>query len=96
MAVRQLREYFAGTRRHFTVSLHLDGTPFQQQAWAEMQKIAYGDTISYAQQAARMKKPRAVRAVGSANGAVSSCGGQQRRPWGLCAGADDETSPVGD
>jgi methylated-DNA-[protein]-cysteine S-methyltransferase len=68
-AVRQLREYFAGTRRHFTVSLHLDGTPFQQHAWAEMQKIAYGDTISYAQQAARMKKPRAVRAVGSANGA---------------------------
>lgn len=69
MAVRQLREYFAGTRRNFTVPLHLAGTPFQERAWAEMQKIAYGSTISYAQQAARMKKPRAVRAVGSANGA---------------------------
>jgi len=68
-AVRQLREYFAGTRRNFTVPLHLAGTPFQQRAWLEMQKIPYGSTISYAQQAARMKKPRAVRAVGSANGA---------------------------
>jgi methylated-DNA-[protein]-cysteine S-methyltransferase len=68
-AVRQLREYFAGKRRNFTVPVDLAGTPFQQRAWAEMQKIAYGSTISYAQQAARMKKPRAVRAVGSANGA---------------------------
>jgi methylated-DNA-[protein]-cysteine S-methyltransferase len=69
MAVRQLREYFAGKRRNFTVPLDLAGTPFQQRTWLELRRIRYGSTISYAQQAARMKKPRAVRAVGSANGA---------------------------
>lgn len=68
-AVRQLREYFAGTRRNFTVPLHLDGTEFQQQAWAAMCDIRYGDTLSYAQQAKAIGKPKAVRAVGSANGA---------------------------
>lgn len=68
-AVRQLREYFAGTRRKFTVPLHLDGTEFQQQAWAAMRNIRYGHTLSYAQQARAIGKPKAVRAVGSANGA---------------------------
>jgi methylated-DNA-[protein]-cysteine S-methyltransferase len=68
-AVRQLREYFAGTRRTFTVSLDLDGTEFQQQAWAAMCSIRYGHTLSYAQQAKAIGKPKAVRAVGSANGA---------------------------
>ena len=68
-ALRQLREYFAGKRRNFTVPLDLAGTPFQQRTWLELRRIRYGSTISYAQQAARMKKPRAVRAVGSANGA---------------------------
>lgn len=68
-AVRQLREYFAGTRRKFAVSLDLDGTEFQQQAWAAMCGIRYGDTLSYAQQAKAIGKPKAVRAVGSANGA---------------------------
>ena len=68
-AVRQLREYFAGTRRNFTVPLHLEGTEFQQQAWAAMCGIRYGHTLSYAQQAKAIGKPKAVRAVGSANGA---------------------------
>jgi methylated-DNA-[protein]-cysteine S-methyltransferase len=68
-AVRELREYFAGKRTTFTVVLDLDGTPFQQRAWAAMRKIPYGRTISYAQQARSMRTPRAVRAVGSANGA---------------------------
>ena len=68
-AVRQLREYFAGTRRKFAVSLDLDGTEFQQQAWAAMCSIRYGHTLSYAQQAKAIGKPKAVRAVGSANGA---------------------------
>lgn len=68
-AVRQLREYFAGTRRNFTVPLHLEGTEFQQQAWAAMRKIRFGRTMSYAQQAKAIGKPKAVRAVGSANGA---------------------------
>lgn len=68
-AVRQLREYFAGKRRRFDVSLHLDGTIFQQRAWQAMRGIPYGETISYAQQAKRIGKPRATRAVGTANGA---------------------------
>jgi len=68
-AVRQLREYFAGTRRKFAVPLDLEGTEFQQQAWAAMCGIRYGDTLSYAQQAKAIGKPKAVRAVGSANGA---------------------------
>ena len=68
-AVQQLREYFAGTRRKFAVPLDLDGTEFQQRAWAVMCGIRYGHTLSYAQQAKAIGKPKAVRAVGSANGA---------------------------
>jgi methylated-DNA-[protein]-cysteine S-methyltransferase len=68
-AVRQLREYFAGKRRRFDVPLHLEGTAFQERAWAVMRKIPYGATISYAQQAKQIGKPRATRAVGTANGA---------------------------
>ena len=68
-AVRELREYFAGKRRRFTVMLHLAGTDFQRRAWAAMRQIPYGTTISYAQQARRVGAPRATRAVGSANGA---------------------------
>ena len=68
-AVRELREYFAGKRRNFTVKLHLEGTTFQERAWAAMRKIPYGATISYAQQAKQIGAPRATRAVGSANGA---------------------------
>ena len=68
-AVRELREYFAGKRRSFTVKLHLEGTTFQERAWAAMREIPYGATISYAQQAKQIGAPRATRAVGSANGA---------------------------
>lgn len=68
-AVRELREYFAGKRTEFSVPVHLDGTQFQQRAWAAMCKIPHGYTISYAQQATAIRAPRAVRAVGSANGA---------------------------
>ena len=68
-ALRQLREYFAGKRRNFTVPLDLAGTPFQQRTWLELRRIRYGSTISYAQQATSMGAPTAVRAVGSANGA---------------------------
>jgi methylated-DNA-[protein]-cysteine S-methyltransferase len=68
-AVRQLREYFAGKRRRFDVPLHMEGTEFQRHAWAAMRGIPYGATISYADQAARIGRPRATRAVGAANGA---------------------------
>ena len=69
LAVRQLREYFAGRRTRFSVPLHMEGTAFQQRAWRAIRKIRYGSTVSYAQQAKTIGSPKAVRAVGSANGA---------------------------
>ena len=68
-AVRELREYFAGKRTKFSVPLDIEGTSFQERAWAAMCKIPFGHTISYAEQARSMRAPRAMRAVGSANGA---------------------------
>lgn len=66
-AVTQLKEYFAGRRRAFTVPLHLQGTAFQQRAWAALCEIPYGETRSYGQQAAAIGNPKASRAVGMAN-----------------------------
>jgi methylated-DNA-[protein]-cysteine S-methyltransferase len=65
---RQLREYFAGTRRSFDLPLDLVGTPFQQRAWLALATIPFATTISYGEQARRLGVPRAVRAIGAANG----------------------------
>ena len=65
---KQLEQYFAGKRTTFDVSLDLVGTEFQVQAWRALCRIPFGKTISYGQQAANIKKPKAFRAVGSANG----------------------------
>ncbi|NQV96906.1 MAG: methylated-DNA--[protein]-cysteine S-methyltransferase [Acidimicrobiaceae bacterium] len=65
---RQLREYFGGKRKRFSLKLDLSGTAFQESAWRALATIPYGQTISYSQQAKRIRKPLAVRAVGSANG----------------------------
>ena len=67
-AARQLREYFDGARTDFTVPLDLAGTPFQITAWRALAEIPYGETVSYAEEARRLGRPRAVRAVGAANG----------------------------
>ena len=64
----QLGEYFAGDRVRFDVELCLAGTPFQQQIWRELLEIGYGQTTTYGQLAAGIGAPRAVRAVGMANG----------------------------
>ena len=64
----QLEEYFAGERTEFDVTMELDGTPFQQEVWAELCRIPYGETISYGELARRVGRPRAPRAVGQANG----------------------------
>jgi len=64
----QLAEYFCGERRAFDVPLDPVGTPFQREAWAELRTIPYGRTRSYAEQAAAIGRPRAVRAIGAANG----------------------------
>ena len=65
---KQLEQYFAGKRTSFDVALDLVGTEFQVQAWRALCRIPFGNTISYGQQAANIKKPKAFRAVGSANG----------------------------
>ncbi|WP_072679434.1 methylated-DNA--[protein]-cysteine S-methyltransferase [Arcobacter sp. LA11] len=65
---KELDEYFEGKRIDFTVPLQLVGTSFQQSAWKILMSIPYGETISYKEEAALLKNPKAVRAVGSANG----------------------------
>lgn len=67
-AVRQLEEYFAGVRTEFEVPVELAGTDFQHAAWTVLSQIPHGQTISYAEQARRMGRPTATRAVGAANG----------------------------
>ncbi len=65
----ELREYFDGQRREFTVLLELRGTPFQREVWESLRRIPYGETRSYGQQALSIGRPKAVRAVAQANGA---------------------------
>ncbi len=64
----ELAEYFAGTRRAFEVPLETPGTDFQQRVWAALRHIPYGETCSYADIARAIGQPKAVRAVGHANG----------------------------
>ena len=67
-AVEQLRAYFAGELREFTLPLAPLGTAFQLQVWKELTRIPYGETISYGELADRVGNPKASRAVGLANG----------------------------
>lgn len=67
-AERQLQEYFAGTRTRFDLELEFVGTDFQKNVWQALLDIPYGQTRSYAQIAAQVGRPKAVRAVGAANG----------------------------
>lgn len=67
-AERQLRDYFAGTRKAFTVPLDFHGTDFQKSVWAALLAIPYGETRSYAEIARAVGRPTAFRAVGAANG----------------------------
>jgi len=67
-ALRQLREYFAGTRHEFDLNLDPDGTPFQKKVWEALQRIPYGITTSYGELAKSLGRPSASRAVGAANG----------------------------
>jgi methylated-DNA-[protein]-cysteine S-methyltransferase len=65
---RQLREYFSGTLKEFDIPLLMDGTEFQKRVWKMLQTIPYGETISYGELAKKIGDPKAVRAVGAANG----------------------------
>ncbi|MBV8679739.1 MAG: methylated-DNA--[protein]-cysteine S-methyltransferase [Aquitalea sp.] len=64
---RQLREYESGERRAFNLPLAAHGTDFQQQVWAALCRIPYGETMSYGELALALGKPGAARAVGRAN-----------------------------
>ena len=64
----QLTAYFAGERKSFDLNLKPTGTEFQLQVLDELQKIPYGETVSYGDIASRIGRPKAVRAVGAANG----------------------------
>lgn len=64
---KELKAYFSGKLEHFTVPLDTSGTDFQMQSWDALLAIPYGETRSYQQQAVAIKKPKAVRAVASAN-----------------------------
>lgn len=63
----ELNLYFAGKLREFKTPLSLTGTLFQKKAWAQLQQIPYGQTISYSDQAVRIGHPTATRAVAQAN-----------------------------
>lgn len=65
--IHQLKEYFTGKSKKFTIPLHQVGTPFQLQVWKELLRIPYGETRSYAEIAARVGNPKGQRAVGMAN-----------------------------
>lgn len=67
-AEQQLAEYFAGKRQQFDLALEFYGTDFQKKVWAELLKIPFGETRSYLDIAQALDNPKAVRAVGAANG----------------------------
>lgn len=64
----ELGEYFDGNRKAFDVPLDPQGTEFQKQVWQALLDIPYGQMASYAEVASAINKPKAVRAVGAANG----------------------------
>lgn len=64
----ELKEYFNGERKEFSVALDTPTTPFRQQVWDMLLEIPYGETVTYKEQAAKIGNQKAVRAVASANG----------------------------
>lgn len=66
-AEAELKEYFAGERKEFAVPIRLTGTEFQKKVWAALAEIPYGETATYGEIAVRIGKPKACRAVGTAN-----------------------------
>ena len=65
---RQLKDYFSGRRKAFDLKLDFAGTEFQKKVWQALLTIPFGETRSYAQIAEQIGAPKAVRAVGAANG----------------------------
>ncbi|WP_196890444.1 bifunctional transcriptional activator/DNA repair enzyme AdaA [Aureivirga marina] len=67
-AKKEIKEYFEGIRKEFHVSIEVFGTEFQRKVWCNLKEIPFGTTISYQELAEKIKNPKAVRAVASANG----------------------------
>ena len=65
--IDELIEYFAGTRRSFTVPINQSGTEFQQKVWKELYEVPFSKTLSYGELAKKMGDPKVVRAAASAN-----------------------------
>ena len=68
VAVKQLNEYFTGSRTDFDFKLNPKGTDFQQKVWQELLNIPFGKTISYIDLSKKLGDVKAIRAVASANG----------------------------
>lgn len=64
---RQLKDYFRGKRKVFSLKLVTPGTDFQKAVWTNLQKIPFGETVSYNEQALALSNKGATRAVGHAN-----------------------------
>lgn len=73
LAAEQIQAYLNGERKDFDLPLAMQGTAFQQEVWNELRRIPYGQTISYSELANRIKRPKACRAVGAANGKNPLC-----------------------
>jgi methylated-DNA-[protein]-cysteine S-methyltransferase len=69
----EVTEYFAGKRQIFTVKLGGTGTPFQQNVWAALRRIPFGQTRSYGELADALERPGAARAIGRANATNPIC-----------------------
>jgi O-6-methylguanine DNA methyltransferase len=69
----ELDEYFAGKRQTFDIPLDVPGTPFQKAVWKATAAIPFGTTVTYGDIAAKIGRPRAVRAVGTALGKNPVC-----------------------
>jgi len=66
---RQLEAYFSGNLRDFNIPMHVEGTEFQLKVWKELQRIPYGQAISYLELARRLGDEKCIRAAARANGA---------------------------
>ena len=64
----ELKRYFTGQLKSFTFPIRTEGTEFNRRVWHELEKVPYGETISYGELAHRVGNPKAARAVGTANG----------------------------
>lgn len=69
----QLAEYLVGKRKEFDIEIEFEGSDFQRKVWQQLVKIPYGKTASYRDIAAKIKNPKAFRAVGTANGRNPFC-----------------------